>query len=39
MIEATLASSKRAAEKSLSAVAAALTSQFVGRLRELRDLT
>jgi len=39
MIEAILASSKRTAEKSLSAMAAALTSQFIGTLREMRDLT
>jgi len=39
MVEVTLSSSKRAAEKSLSTMAAAITSQFVGTLREMRDLT
>jgi hypothetical protein len=39
MIEVTLTSSKGAAEKSLNTMAAALTSQFVGTLREMRDLT
>jgi hypothetical protein len=39
MIEVTLTSSKRAAEKSLRAMAAALTNQFVVTLREMRDLT
>jgi hypothetical protein len=35
----TLTSSNRAAEKSLSAIAAPLTNQFVGTLSEMRDLT
>ena len=39
MIEVTLTSSKRGAEKGLSAMAAALTLQFIGTLREMRDLT
>jgi hypothetical protein len=37
--EVTIASSKITVEKSLSAMAAALTNQFVWTLREMRDLT